>query len=77
MFYRIDDFGQLTGPRFIALALRVSAYQGVIAARMAEEMEPSTTTSRNQREEVKQVESTRVALAAEPAFAGGISWGEG
>ena len=36
VFYRIDDIESLSGPRFMALAMRVFAYQGVMAARAAE-----------------------------------------
>jgi hypothetical protein len=35
VFYRVDDIEALSGPRLLALAVRVSAYQGVIAARLA------------------------------------------
>lgn len=39
VFYRVDDFDEIDGPKFFRLAMRVGAYQGAIAARMAEERE--------------------------------------
>lgn len=69
VFYRIDDIESLTGPRFLALALRVFAYQGVMAALAAEQDNPRT--------EVRQVESTREAISADPALAELVSWGSG
>jgi len=39
VFHRVDDPASLPGPKFFSLALRLGAYQGVIAARMAEEQE--------------------------------------
>ena len=69
VFYRIDDIESLTGPRFLALALRVFAYQGVMAALAAEQDNPGT--------EVRQVESTREAISADPALAELVSWGSG
>lgn len=74
VFYRVDDFDELTGPQFLSLAMRVSAYQGVIAARLADQQEPTRTGS-GHRQEVRRVESNRETLMADPAFAGGVSWG--
>lgn len=37
VFHRVEDIHSLDGPRFFRLALRVFAYQGVMAARLAEE----------------------------------------
>ncbi len=39
MFYRIDDFDEIDGPRFFRLATRVAAYSGVMAARVAKEQQ--------------------------------------
>jgi hypothetical protein len=62
----------LPGPKFLALAVRVFAYQGVMAARATAAQGSNTATS-----EVRQVESTRAAVLADPAFAGLVSWGSG
>ena len=35
VFHRVDDLGTLDGPRFFQLALRIFAYDGVMAARLA------------------------------------------
>ncbi len=34
-FHRVEDITQLDGPRFFRMAYRLSAYQGVMAARLA------------------------------------------
>jgi hypothetical protein len=44
VFYRIDgiaegDYGDLSGPRFVALCLRLPAYSGVLRARVTAQME--------------------------------------
>jgi hypothetical protein len=75
VFYRVDDIEALPGPRFLALALRVFAYQGVMAARAGEQQE--TTGTQRQGTEVRQVEATRAAITADPALSGLMSWGEG
>jgi hypothetical protein len=80
VFYRVDEIEQLTGPRFLSLALRVFAYQGVMAARMMSQQETSTETGgrgNRDRDEVKQVESTREAITADPVLSGLVSWGSG
>lgn len=74
VFYRVEDIESLTGPRFLSLALRVFAYQGVMAALAVAQQDNST--SRNGTE-VRQVESNREAVLADPAFAGLVSWGGG
>jgi hypothetical protein len=75
VFYRIEDIESLTGPRFLSLAMRVFAYQGVMAARAAAEQD--TSGSQRNGAEVKQVESTREAISADPALSGLVSWGAG
>lgn len=37
MLHRVDDWRTLDGPRFFRYAVRLSAYQGVMAARVEEE----------------------------------------
>jgi hypothetical protein len=75
VFYRIEDIEALTGPRFLSLALRVFAYQGVMAARVMEQQEAGRATTSGT--EVRQVEGTRAAISADPALSGLMSWGSG
>lgn len=77
VFYRVDDIEALTGPRFLALALRVFAYQGVMASRAADEQDAVSGGHSGNRAEVRQVESTRVAITADPVLSGLVSWGAG
>lgn len=73
VFYRVDDIEGLTGPRFLALALRVFAYQGVMAARVTERHDSPHANGT----EVRQVEGTKTAITADPALSGLVSWGAG
>jgi hypothetical protein len=73
VFYQIDDMESLPGPRFFALALRVFAYQGVMAALAAAQQEQGHQNGT----EVKQVEGNKADVLADPAFAGLVSWGGG
>jgi len=73
VFYRIDNIESLTGPRFLSLALRVFAYQGVMAALAAKQQQDGTPSGT----EVRQVESTKTAVMSDPVLAGLGSWGEG
>lgn len=75
VFYRVDDIEALSGPRFLALALRVFAYQGVMASRAAEQQDSGT--GGHSGAEVRQVEGSRQAIAADPVLSGLVSWGEG
>lgn len=76
VFYRIDDIEQLSGPKFFALALRTFAYQGVMAALAASESSTGTPSS-YKGQEMREVESTKTAMTADPVLAGLVSWGEG
>lgn len=69
MFYRVDDFDELTGPQFLSLALRVAAYQGVMQARLIEQSDHN--------KEVRQVDAEREIVNFDPALAGMVSWGDG
>lgn len=69
VFYRIDDFNEIDGPMFFRLAMRVGAYQGVIAARMAKEeqerdggVQPRSQHGPIRDNERKRVEASPVAL---------------
>lgn len=82
-FYRIDGIESLTGPRFLSLALRVFAYQGVMAARATAEQEArnptrgALTAVTSREGGVKQVESSKAAITADPALGPLVSWGTG
>lgn len=73
-FFGISGIGDgifpddMTGPRFLALAYRTGAYEGVMAARIARELE--TDTPRSVASDITEVPSDRAALRAHPAFAG-------
>jgi hypothetical protein len=69
-FYRLtpEDILELTGPHFLALAHRVSAYAGVIQARAQAEQEGNTKAD-------GEVESTPQALQNDPALADLIDYG--
>ncbi len=38
VFHRITDIESMPGPKFLRLARRITCYQGVMAARLAEEL---------------------------------------
>ena len=75
VFYRVEDIEALSGPRFLSLALRVFAYQGVMAARVMEQQERGSATTSGT--EVRQVESSRAAISADPVLGELVSWGSG
>lgn len=77
VFYRIDDIESLTGPRFLSLAMRVFAYQGVMAARAMAQQETTSGGNHRNGTEVRQVESSRAAITADPALGQLVSWGTG
>lgn len=71
VFYRIDDFETLSGPQFFKLAYRVAAYSGVMAARVAAEMERERGSGNNysspQRSEQKvHIGNSQAELASIP-----------
>lgn len=60
VFYRMswkEAVAALTGPELMALAWRVSVYQGVMAARIAVDRQPAASGAR-------EVDSSRAALQA-------------
>lgn len=74
-FYRLTpaDVVRMSGPHFLALAYRVTAYQGVVAARFDAETEhdaPARGPAGAER-----IESTPAALQTDPALAGMIDYG--
>lgn len=83
MFYGIHgvgdgEFGDLSAPRFLALAARATAYQGAMAARLAEQ----TQTQADARPDLPasragtthEVDGSRAALAADPVLSGLIDF---
>lgn len=74
VFYRIDDIESLSGPRFIALALRVFAYQGVMAARAAALETPQQSHNST---EARMLEGSRIAITADPVLSELVSVGVG
>lgn len=77
VFYRIDDIEDITGPRFLSLAMRVFAYQGVMAARAMAQEETASGGSHRNGTEVRQVEGSRAAITADPVLGQLVSWGSG
>lgn len=73
-FYRLTpaDIVKLTGPHFLALAQRTTAYSGVMAARVAAEQDQQGgSTSGADRE----VTSTPLALQNDPALSDVFDYG--
>jgi hypothetical protein len=75
-FYRLtpEDILGLTGPHFLALAYRVSAYQGVMQARFMAEQNESSPSTRSTKQDAE-VESTPAALQQDPVLADLIDYG--
>lgn len=75
--YRIDgigdeEFGTLSGPRFLALAERTFCYEGTMAALAAREHTPSpgsTPPVPGRRPDHKEVPATKAAITASPELA--------
>lgn len=62
VFYRMEpaEILALSGPHFLALAYRIPAYQGVMAARLAEQEEPHQAPGTTVQD------SSEVAIMASP-----------
>ena len=73
-FHRVDDISAMDAPRFFRLAPRLTAYQGVMAARlMAEQQEGRGAVPA--RSDTREVPATRTAFQADPNLVGLVSWG--
>lgn len=74
-FYHLTpaDVVGMSGPHFLALAWRLSAYQGVVAARASEGQNDGTAPDR--REQGGSVEATPQAIRSDPALADVIDYG--
>jgi hypothetical protein len=69
---------RLSGPEYLQLCYRASAYRGSMAARVAEqENEEQETGPKTEEREVTWVDGSREALEHHPEFARAISWGTG
>lgn len=75
VFHRVDDIYSMDGPDFLRKAIRVTAYQGVMTARVMDEQDTEGTAMAGG-ERVREVPADRDALASSDAFSGLISWGE-
>lgn len=71
VFHRVDDMYGMEARDFLRKAVRITAYQGVMAVRVMEERDMSG----GQRSD--EVESSRTALSSSDAFRSVISWGGG
>jgi hypothetical protein len=71
VFYRLDleEALELPGPRFLALAQRVTAYSGVMSARVEAQHDEDTPS------EPGEVESSAASLTTNAAFADLIDYG--
>lgn len=65
----------MAAPRFFRLAVRLSAYESVIAARQAALQEQNGGNVNAG--QAKQVEGNRESVLSDPALAGVLSWGGG
>lgn len=68
VFHRRDDFRTLPAPRMFALAARLPAYGGALAARLRR-LTPEPTP------DADEVDSSPETLATHPSFAGLIEMG--
>lgn len=79
MLHRVDDIFAMPGQRFFPLAMRLAAYQGVIAARVSAENENTRSSRPAGRADPgsadRVVEPTRAAILADPVLAGVVSFG--
>lgn len=78
VFHRIDDITTLDGPTFCRMAYRLTAYTGVMAARVAaaqQEAEPRSAPPPAASAACEINPGTRATLMADPAFAGIFSFG--
>lgn len=71
----------MSGPEYLALAWRLPAYQGVLAARIAAEEEEAGSEGPRRRQDTRPERYVPVDQRSElvdvhhPAFAGMIDWG--
>lgn len=47
VFHRVEDINSLDGPRFFRLALRIFAYEGVMAARLMQQDQDNSGSNRS------------------------------
>jgi hypothetical protein len=71
--YRIDDPSEISAPDYFALAYRLPAYQGMVAARVSEQQEVERRETGGKR--ARKVESTRASIESDPELGSVISFG--
>lgn len=73
VFHRVDDIGEMEAARFFRLALRLTAYEGVLTARrLAEQERDGGSMDAGQ---AKEVAGTRSSVLSDPALGSVVSWG--
>lgn len=72
--HRVDDIYAMDAPRFFRLAVRLTAYEGVMAARRMAEDQKQNGGAVNTGQ-TREVQATRTALQHDPALAGLVSVG--
>lgn len=65
----------MSGPEFLALAWRLTAYDGVMSARVRAEEEEKEDSREGPRKRYKPVDERRIVDIHDPVFAGLIEWG--
>lgn len=61
-FHRVDDIFAMDGPRFMRMAWRIAAYQGVLMVRLQEEVDRQPGGSNSSGRQEERVEFASVAL---------------
>jgi hypothetical protein len=75
--HRISDMYSLDGPTFFSLAYRLSAYRGVMRARVENEADARADRDRPDADGGARVEATEAELRYSAAFDGLVEWGRG
>lgn len=76
VFYGMEplDILSISGPRFFALAYRVGAYDGALAARMAADEAPARSRGSSTQNADRTVEGSRAAIESDSALSGLIDF---
>lgn len=84
VFHRVEAMTELDPRRFFRLAVRLAAYQGVLAARVMEQQQPENQSGAGSAAPVgrhyspdRMVAPTRDAIEADPILSGIVSFGGG
>lgn len=73
--HRVDDIYSMDAPRFFRFAVRLTAYEGVLAARRMQEEQRGGSVST--RQGATEVPLTHAAMSADPVLASIVSWEAG